>query len=283
MAKKRKTSYKSKKKKTKGFSFKKYLLLSFIIALFIAAFIYRSEMKIAYYKVRSTYLTYKNKHASKSEQEKINKIIQKNNGKIFGIDISHYQGLINWNEVVYLEDSIPISFIIIRASAGKNKTDNYFNYNWKEAKNNNFIRGAYHYYRPNENSTDQAINFINTVKLEKGDFPPVLDIEEEPKVQSIESLRTGIQNWLDTVEAHYGVKPIIYTGDSFYKDYLKDKGFEDYPIWIANYNKTIMGPKAKDWLFWQFSDQGSVKGIGEFVDLNVFDGNEKLLKLLLIN
>ena len=128
----------------------------------------------------------------------------------------------------------------------------------------------------------QISKIIKKVKLEKGDIAPILDIEQEPDIQSIASLRKGIQNWLDLVEKHYNKKPIIYTGDSFYKDYLKGQGFDDYPIWIANYNRNIKEPKAKNWIIWQFSDQGNVNGIGEFVDLNVFDGNEKLFKLLLI-
>lgn len=282
MAKKRRTYSKSKKTRSKGFSLKKYFLLALLIGLSFSAYYFREELKIVYFKVRSSYVTYQNIDASKTEQEKNNNIIRLNKEKLFGIDISHYQGLINWEDVYFLEDSVPINFIIIRATAGKNKKDNYFSYNWGEAKKKNIVRGAYHYYRPNENSTDQANNFIKNVELEKGDFAPVLDIEEEPNIQSIASLRTGIQNWLTLVEAHYGVKPIIYTGDSFYKDYIKGNGFENYSIWIANYNKTIKQPKAKDWIIWQFSDQGKVKGIGEFVDLNVLDGNEKMLKLLLV-
>ena len=282
MAKKRRTYSKAKNKKKKASPIKKYFFLAFLVVLMASAFYFKDEIKIAYYKIRSTYISYQNQYTSKTEQAKIDKIIKQNKDKLFGIDISHYQGLINWDEVVFMEDSIPIDFVMIRATAGHNKEDNYFSYNWREAKNKKIIRGAYHYYRPNENSTEQANNFINKVKLEKGDFPPVLDIEEEPVVQSIASLRNGIQNWLDLVEAHYGVKPIIYTGDSFYKDYLKGEGFEDYSIWIANYNRKIKHPKAKDWIIWQFSDQGNVKGIGEFVDLNVLDGNDKMLKLLLI-
>ena len=65
-----------------------------------------NELKIAYLKIRSTYISYKNKNTSKTEQEKINKIIKNNDGKIFGIDISHYQGIINWNKVNFLEDSL---------------------------------------------------------------------------------------------------------------------------------------------------------------------------------
>lgn len=274
----------SSKKKSKSFlhSWKPYALSAFIISLLVFAFLNRNQIKMVYFKVRSKYISYRNVDTSKAETAKIDKIFSVYKEDIFGIDVSHYQGIINWELVNTLEDSIPINFVIIRATAGKNKADNYFTYNWKETENKSYIRGAYHYYRPNENSTEQAEFFIKNVELNSGDLAPVLDIEQKSTTQTMDSLRRGIQNWLNIVEAHYGKKPIIYTGDSFYKDYLDKKGFESYPIWIANYNKTITAPKNKDWIIWQFSERGSVTGINGFVDLNVFDGNEKLLKMLTI-
>lgn len=279
--KKKKIAFKRKSNRTNIFPWK-YLLIAFFIAGFTFSVYYKEEVKIVYYKIKATYINYKKRYASKTEQSKKDKIIKHYEDNIFGIDVSHYQGIINWKQVQFLEDSIPIYFAIMRATAGDTKNDKYFKYNWREAKNRNIKRGAYHYYRPNENSTKQAENFIDRVKLEKGDIVPILDIEEEPVIQSIASLRKGIKNWLQIVEKEYGVKPIIYTGDSFYKDYLKGKGFEDYSFWIANYNKNRLKPKMNKWLIWQFSDQGKVAGINTFVDLNVFDGNAKHFEFLLV-
>ncbi len=64
---------------------------------------------------------------------------------------------------------------------GADGQDVQFKSNWKNAKANNYLRGAYHYYRPNENSVLQFENFSKMVKLDPGDFPPVLDIEEMGK------------------------------------------------------------------------------------------------------
>lgn len=278
---KKKTYIKKRHPKKNSFPWN-FIFLAVFIAIFTFSFYYQEEIKIVYYKVKSSYINYKMRYASKTEQSKKTKIINHYKENIFGIDISHYQGIINWKQVAFLEDSIPIDFVMIRATAGDTKNDKYFKYNWREAKNQNIKRGAYHYYRPNENSTKQAENFIDRVTLEKGDIVPILDIEEEPIVQSIAQLRKGIKNWLEIVEKEYGAKPIIYTGDSFYKDYLKGKGFEDYSFWIANYNKNRIKPKMNKWLIWQFSDQGKVAGINTFVDLNVFDGNAKHLEFLLI-
>ena len=120
--------------------------------------------------------------------------------------------------------------------------------------------------------------FIGSVKLEKGDFPPVLDIENLPKSQSIDSLKVGLKRWLTKVEAHYKVKPTIYTGERYYKDFLKDD-FKEYQFWIANYNFFVENIKD-EWLFWQFTEKGTIPGIEGPVDLNIYNGTPKMLKYL---
>ncbi|HEU0137474.1 MAG TPA: GH25 family lysozyme, partial [Flavobacterium sp.] len=147
-----------------------------------------------------------------------------------------------------------------------------------QAKDNNFIRGAYHYYRPNENSSDQADNFIATVKLSKGDLPPVLDIEQLPKRQSVDSLKVGLKRWLTKVEKHYNMRPIIYSGERYYDDFLKDE-FEGYTFWIANYNFFVENIKD-DWQFWQFTEKATVPGISGPVDMNIYNGTPKMLRYL---
>ena len=143
------------------------------------------------------------------------------------------------------------------------------------------IRGAYHYYRPNENSLEQAELFIKTVKLKKGDLPPVLDIEKLPRKQSLENLKVGLKRWLEKVESHYNVKPIIYSGDSYYTDFL-EKEFRDYPFWIANYTQELEDID-NDWRFWQFTENAAVSGIKGNVDLNIFNGGYPELRELTIS
>ncbi len=187
--------------------------------------------------------------------------------KSFGIDISHYQGTINWDEVN--SSAHPIEYVFVRATMGANGKDKQFKRNWKATKRSGYIRGAYHYYRPNENSILQFQNFVRTVELSVGDFPPVLDIEEMGKYGE-ENIISGILNWLKLAEEHYGIKPIVYTGSNFYHQFLKGH-IEDYPLWIAAYS----GPhrlKGVSWSFHQFSDKMRVKGINSFVDGNSFNG-----------
>jgi lysozyme len=103
----------------------------------------------------------------------------------------------------------------------------------------------------------------------------VLDIENLPKTQSVDSLKVGLKRWLKKVEDHYKVKPIIYSGERYYKDFLKDD-FKGYPFWIANYNFFVENIKD-DWLFWQFTEKGTIPGIEGPVDLNIYNGTPKML------
>ncbi|MBS7333170.1 MAG: glycoside hydrolase family 25 protein [Weeksellaceae bacterium] len=198
--------------------------------------------------------------------------------KTFGLDVSQYQGEINWSEMNMIYDIYPINFVYIRSTMGAINTDNRFDENWEGAKQNDFIRGAYHFYRPDENSTAQAQNFIQNVELETGDLPPVLDIETMPRTQSMERLVEGLKNWCTIIEEHYGIQPIIYTSDKYYEDFLRSH-FEGYTIWIANYNFFVEEMKPH-WNFWQFTEKGQIKGTKEKVDINVYNGTVDDLKSL---
>lgn len=192
-----------------------------------------------------------------------------------GIDISHYQRDIVWKDVTTVYDSFPISFVVVRATMGVNGKDKKFQENWEAIKHNKKVRGAYHYYRPDEYSGDQAQNYIKSVSLGIGDLPPILDIEDLSNVQTIDRLKTGLQNWLNIVEAHYGVRPIIYSGNHYFDNYLANH-FSSYPVWVANYNHHINKPQ-KEWRFWQFTEKGFVRGINGAVDVNLFNGTMEQL------
>ncbi len=224
---------------------------------------------------------YSNQPLSEFEDLKFNYVFRTHIDGLLGIDISQYQGKVNWRKFDQTIKGIRIDFLILRATMGDDQ-DNLFASNWSAIDTMNLAKGAYHYYRPNQNSTKQAENFIRQVKLEKGDFRPILDIEKQSSIQSKERLREGLRNWLRIVENHYGVKPIIYTGDAFFEHVLKGHGFKDYPLWVANYNP-VMAPKSDYWVIWQFSEKGKVAGIPEKVDLNLMRGGERVLKNLLIS
>src|SRR5690606_11458586 len=197
-----------------------------------------------------------------------------------GIDISQYQGRIRWIEVNTIHDQVAVDFVFIRATMGERAKDKRYAENWEAAASRAKLRGAYHYFRPNENSIRQAANFIRTVRLKPGDLPPVLDIEERPKKQPMDSLKVGLRRWLEAVENHYGIRPILYSGDSYFTDFL-EKEFSDYVLWIANYNFWVDKPK-KHWDFWQFTEHGYVRGIEGNVDVNMFKGSIEELEGLAV-
>lgn len=200
---------------------------------------------------------------------------------IRGIDISHYQGEIQWDMLRNATiNNDPIRFVFIKATEGISLMDENFNENFYQAKNNDFIRGAYHFFTPDCSPERQARYFLHQVHLEPGDLPPVLDVEKIGNL-SRQELRQRVKRWLDIVENAYGVKPILYTGYKFKTTYLNDTIFNAYPYWIAHYyvdRLRYQGP----WSFWQHTDRGRVAGITGDVDVNIFNGNlEQLMNLTL--
>ena len=270
------------KKKATVFSGKvlRYSIVSLLLLLMLA-FGYHYRNGLAYYfSFKTDKILREETEAKRISDVRNFQVLEKHEGKSIGIDVSEYQGKIRWTYVDTLENKYPLHFVFIRATVGKDRKDRQFNRNWLGAKENKMIRGAYHYYRPNENSIEQAELFIKTVTLQKGDLPPVLDIEKLPKNQSIENLKLGLKRWLNAVESHYGVKPIIYTGERYYDDFLKEE-FSDYLFWIANYN-FYREEIAEDWLFWQFTEKASVPGIKGNVDVNIYNGDLQQLQFITV-
>jgi lysozyme len=199
---------------------------------------------------------------------------------VHGIDVSSYQQKINWKKVDSVDyKGIQISFAFIKATEGVTLVDPYFQRNWRESKESGIIRGAYHYFKPKKSGIWQARFFLQTVNVEAGDLPPVVDIEESASLSENE-LIPNIQDFLNEVEKKTKSKPIIYTSYQFYKDHLKDK-FDDYPIWIAHYYQSQLVENLK-WNFWQHSDKAHIDGIKGKVDMNVFNGEKEDLSKFLV-
>ena len=194
--------------------------------------------------------------------------------EIHGIDISHHQGTIDWatlkDEAVI--DERPIRFIMIKATEGANKIDENFKDNFYNAREYGFTRGAYHFYGTRSTAKAQAQFFISQVKLEKGDLPPVLDVEHKPSNQTDEEFKQSVLEWLRIVENHYGVPPIVYTYYKFKLRYLNDPAFDAYPYWIAHYYVDKVEYEGA-WKFWQHTDAGRLPGIKGDVDFNIYNGS----------
>lgn len=201
----------------------------------------------------------------------------------YGIDISHHNaGDIVWDSLYVLTDKRgktirdhhlakdirPVSFVFIKATEGVSMVDKDFKRNWQDAGRSGLRRGAYHFFRSSKDGEAQARLFIKTVgDLRFKDLPPVLDIETIHLGGSMKKLNEEALKWLETIEGHYGKKPIVYTGSSFARDWLSKRITDNYPVWIAHYEKDR--PDFDGWIFWQFTDKAVVKGVPGPVDLSV--------------
>lgn len=192
---------------------------------------------------------------------------------IKGFDVSHHQKDIQWQKISPTE----YKFVYLKATEGGDFKDTKFQENWLKARERGLLVGAYHFYRLCRDGSIQAQNFINTVPSKIDALPPVIDLEYDSKcinTYSKEQLLAEIQIMHDRLKAHYGKQPIFYISKSFYNIVLAGK-FNDVPLWVREYQgkPTLTGdPK---WIFWQHTNQGSMKGISTTVDLNVFHGSEE--------
>lgn len=195
--------------------------------------------------------------------------------ELHGIDISRYQGNINWDQV----ESDTVHFVFMKATEGGDYQDpNYIN-NWKSSQGKNFKRGAYHFFLPKTSTKEQIDNFYLNSKLAKGDLPPVVDFETTQGLQS-DQIQDRLSDMLEGLEGKYSVKPIIYTNLKLYFGYIAGR-FDQYPIWIARYGDRSPNLSSQfTWTFWQYAKNGRINGIKGNVDLNVFRGSNYQLEAM---
>ena len=192
-----------------------------------------------------------------------------NKSQASGIDVSHYQGTVNWQMV---KDS-GVSFAFAKATQGVSFIDSKFQTNWQGMKNADLLRGAYHFFEADNDPVKQADHFIKVVgTLNVNDLPPVLDVETTENASS-SVIQQGVQTWLDRVKEKLGRVPLVYTTASFWNtNKIKLNG--EFPLWVAHYG--VSTPKIptewEAWNFWQYSQTGSVSGVTGNVDLNWFNG-----------
>jgi len=184
-----------------------------------------------------------------------------------GIDVSHHQGRIEWDDV----ESSGIYFAFIKATEGTSWIDPRGASNWAGAREAGLQAGAYHYYLLCEPGAAQADHFIDTVPVSAGALPPVIDLEHAQNCgldQNPREVRAEISVMISKLRHHYGAQPILYTTNSFYRDWLQN-AFSANPIWIRDIQAYPELPDGRDWTIWQYSHRGRVPGIDGEVDLNV--------------
>ena len=196
---------------------------------------------------------------------------------IKGVDVSNYQGQIDWQTLA--EENI--SFAFIKATEGSTFVDKRFACNFKEAQNTGLAVGAYHFFSYDSEGITQAKNFIDHVEPFEGMLPPVIDLEfygdKEIHPPTREYVDSQLKAMLQALEDHYGQKPIIYATEKSYELYLSDD-YDSYDIWIRN---VITRPELSDnrtWTFWQYTNREKLSGYygdEQYIDMNVFNGNDQ--------
>lgn len=196
-----------------------------------------------------------------------------------GIDVSKFQGKINWQKVA---TDKKIQFVYIKATEGSTKVDNMYSTNIRNARNAGLRVGSYHYFLGWRTAKEQFANFKKNVDKDMQDLIPMVDVEENGNSKvSTAQLRSRLDEFMQLVKDEYGVYPLLYSQYKFYNDRLAPD-FNRYYILIARYgkNKPVLKGNGK-YNIWQFSESGHVSGIKGTVDLDRFDNGSSIADILL--
>ncbi len=209
--------------------------------------------------------------------------VDKNNSTI-GVDISSYQADVDMEKLKEQD----IHFVYIKATEGSTHQDDKFAVNWENAEKAGLPSGAYHFFSFDTPGNTQAENYIKTVGDDlKGRLLPVVDVEyygdKEKNPPAKEDVVRELTVYLNTLEEHYGTKPMIYTGAKIYDNYLQDFS-GDYKMWISSFYTPLSWNYKGDWYIWQYLNRGKLEGYtgGEkYIDLNVLNKEKDLNDLII--
>lgn len=196
-----------------------------------------------------------------------------------GADLSHFNGEVEWDQV----EKSDLRFVVLKATEGVDWVDPTFAEHWESAKKSGFVRGAYHFFVSHDDPLEEAKWYVENVELEPGDLPPIVDVERADKKDKAD-LSKNLKSFLEVIEDHYGVKPIIYTGAKFWDSTIGEP-LDGYHLWVAHYGvpKPSLPSGWDRWTFWQYTQGGKVEGIEKEVDLNRFSESEASLESLRIS
>ncbi|MDG2154001.1 MAG: GH25 family lysozyme [Crocinitomicaceae bacterium] len=202
---------------------------------------------------------------------------------VHGIDVSNWQGTIDWNEVA--NDGQVYAWA--KASEGMTYQDPQFNNNMTNGLNAGIVMGAYHFARPDNNlASEDASNFLSTAGayIGSGFLPPVLDLENPysggqaivlSNIFTSNELSNWVLEWMNIIHTQTGIIPIIYVNGN-YANYLNGS-VNTYGLWFAQPDELLTPPVNlgvwNDWQFKQYSWWGEIPGIIGDVDLNIFNGS----------
>jgi len=190
-----------------------------------------------------------------------------------GVDVSHHQGAIDWRALA----ADDVAFAYIKATEGADHVDTRFAFNWREAAAAGLHRGAYHFFTLCQSGARQAANFIETVPREIGALPAAVDLEHMGPCRrgpTMTDIGAEARVFMDRLEAHYGVRPIVYTTREFHDAHLSAMQGERF--WIRSLG---VEPRfrQREWIIWQHHNRGHKRGVSGPIDLNAFRGDAAAL------
>ena len=193
----------------------------------------------------------------------------------FGIDVSHHNGKINWEQVP------EVDFVYIKATEGATYVDPMYQQNINGARARKFRVGAYHYFRTTSSVQKQFENYKKHVKKSDINLIPMVDVEECKK-WSVKQFQDSLMRFVQLVKSHYGKAPMIYSVNTFYNKYCAPR-FNNYHLIIGRYGNEKPFIKGKGtYTIWQKSQTGKLSGIPKEVDIDVFR-KEVLIANILLN
>ncbi len=198
--------------------------------------------------------------------------------KVIGVDVSAYQGTINWETI----ENQGIYFAYIKATEGNDYKDSEFDNNWNNINSTTLLKGAYLFYDFGKDGNSMADFFIKTVPVEARTLPPAIDVEltgeATTKLPNKDSVLKNVNKIIKKFKDTYHQNPLIYTNIKTYDTYFKGSHLDNVDFWICDISNDNPEIDIKDWKFWQFSWRGMLNGIDsdqKFIDLDVYNGNLK--------
>jgi lysozyme len=185
-------------------------------------------------------------------------------GERYGVDVSAYQGTIDWTRIA----GDNISFAYVKATEGGDFTDDRFGQNWRGAGDAGLDQGAYHFFTLCTPGAEQARHFLDVVPPDPDALAPAVDLELVGNCSSRPSgaeVREQLDAFLGPVEEAWGRQVVLYVGDDFEAAYpFRDRLAR--PLWLRRF---LLRPDDGAWTVWQLHGHAHVDGIEGGVDLDV--------------
>lgn len=179
-----------------------------------------------------------------------------------GIDVSHHQGKINWDEVA--KDNV--DFVYIKATEGATYTDPCFHENMKGAIEAGLLVGAYHYFRMTSSATEQFKNFKKALSGYDMHLVPMIDVETSDD-RPVRELQDSLNVFIKLLKDEYGCPPMIYGTQRSYNTFCAPR-YNNYHLYIGRYGPNPPEIKGTGtYSIWQYSESARVKGIPKPVDM----------------